>query len=207
MISLKRKNLSLLALCMFLFTPHAKADIFLATHLLLNSAAVKFLPNYTSTTAHGAYMSGTYGYRFEQGDSFKTGSHTQGSEKSSPGFGLGYQLLHSDSHKLALDYHRTVAQYQGANDEQGEDIIDSFGIRFNFGLLAFKLGWSGHKFNSDDDNQHDGGTYTGVGFDLYFKRFSVYMDLTNYYLEDRKKHIAGGDIGFRYHFGSTTSAL
>ncbi|MBT4791916.1 MAG: hypothetical protein HON90_10120 [Halobacteriovoraceae bacterium] len=85
----------------------------------------------------------------------------------------------------------------------GSDTIDSFGFRFNYGLLAFKLGWSSHAFD-DTDNKHDGGTYTGVGFDIYLKKFSFYMDITDHYLEDRKTHIAGGDIGLRYHFGGTS---
>ena len=30
------------------------------------------------------------------------------------------------------------------------------------------------------------------------------MDITDHYLEDRKKHIAGGDFGIRYHFGGAS---
>lgn len=105
--------------------------------------------------AHADLFLGTYGYRYELGDAYKTGSDTEGSSKSSPGFGLGYQFLRSLS----------------------------------------------HKFDDDSDNQDDGGAFTGIGFDIYMGRFSVYMDLTSHYLEDRKKHIAGGDFGFRLSFG------
>ena len=187
----------------FLFNINtAQADFFLATHLLLNTLAVKYLPSYESTTAHGAFITGNHGYRYELGDSFKTGSDTEGSEKSSPGIGAGYQFLNSTSHKFSIVYQRKFAKYQTINEVEGSDTIDSFGFRFNWGLLAFKFGWSNHAFDDDTDNKHDGGSYSGIGFDLYYKRISFYMDLTDHYLEDRKIHIAGGDIGFRYHFGS-----
>lgn len=178
----------------------AKADLFLATHLLLNTLATKFLPNYESTTFHGPYLGLTYGYRFELGDSYKLGSDTEGSEKTSPGISLGYQFLRSASHKLAVTYDRKYAKYQTENEVEGEDVIDSFGFRFNWGLMAFKLGWSSHAFE-DSDNRHDAGAYTGIGFDLYAGQWSFYMDLTDHYLEDRGEHIAGGDIGLRYSFG------
>lgn len=84
----------------FVHKNHAKADPFLATHLLLNTLAVKYLPGYESTSGHGAFISGTHGYRYELGESFNTGSDTEGSIKNSPGFGAGYQFLNSTSHKL-----------------------------------------------------------------------------------------------------------
>ena len=74
-------------------------------------------------------------------------------------------------------------------------------LRFNWGILALKAGWSSHKFDDDSVNQHDGGAYTGIGFDIYMGRFSIFMDITDHYLEDRKEHIAGGDFGFRISFG------
>lgn len=182
----------------------ARADLFLATHVLLNTMAAKFLPDYESTSYHGPYITGTYGFRYELGDAYKTGSDTEGSEKSSPGFGLGYQFLRSSSHKLALTYDRKSVYYQTLDEVEGENVIDSFGMRFNWGMFAFKLGWSSHRFEDDSDgDEFDGGAYTGIGFDIYMGRFSVYMDITSHYLETRKKHIAGGDFGFRLSFGDT----
>lgn len=182
---------------------NAKADPFLAAHLLLNTLAVNYLPDYESTSYHGFYITGTYGFRYEVGDAYKTGSDTEGSSDSSPGFGAGYQLLRSTSHKFALTWDRKVANYQTENEVEGKDVIDSFGIRFNWGIFAIKMGWSSHAFDDDTDNKHDGGTFTGIGFDIYMGRFSIYMDLTDHYLEDRGEHIAGGDIGFRLSFGDT----
>lgn len=193
--------MKLIILLAALFIQSAKADLFLATHLLLNTLAVNYLPSYETNSYHGPYIQGTYGLRYEKGDAYKTGSQTEGSSESSPGFGAGYQFLRSTSHKLALTYDRIGATYQGENDVEGEDTIDAFGLRFNWGILAFKLGWASHALDDDSDNKHDGGSFTGIGFDIYLGRFSLFMDLTDYYLEDRKTHIAGGDIGFRFSFG------
>lgn len=191
----------LLASLLLLVSFSAHADLFLATHLLLNTLAAKFLPDYESTTFHGPYVGITYGYRFELGEAYKLGSDTEGSEKTSPGLALGYQFLQSSSHKLALTYDRKYAKYQTINELEGEDVIDSFGVRFNWGLMAFKFGWASHAFE-DQDNKHDAGSYTGIGFDIWAGQWSFYMDLTNYYLEDRKEHITGGDVGLRYNFGN-----
>lgn len=179
----------------------ARADLFLATHLILNSLASSYLPEYKSTTFHGPYIGGSYGYRWELGDAYKMGSETEGSIKTSWTMSAGYHFLKSDSHKFAITYDRGFMKYEGENEIEGEDTIDSFGLRFNIGMLAFKLGWSNHAFKDDPDNKHDGGTFTGIGFDLFFNHFSLFMDITDHYLEDRKKHIAGGDFGLRYSFG------
>jgi hypothetical protein len=183
------------------FIPAAKADLFLATHLLLNTVASKYLPEYKSTTFHGPYIGGSYGYRYEVGDAYKSGSDTEGTEKPSHTLSAGYHFLKSDSHKLAITYDRAFTKYQTEEELEGEDTIDSFGFRFNWGLFAFKMGWSNHAFDDESDNKHDGGTFTGIGFDLFFGKFSVFFDLTDHYLEERKKHIAGGDFGLRYSFG------
>lgn len=179
----------------------ASADIFLATHLLLNSVAVKYLPQYKSTTFHGPYLGASYGYRYEVGDAYKLGSETEGTEKPSYTINAGYHFLKSDSHKLAITYDRAFVNYKAEDDFEGEDTIDSFGLRFNWGLFAIKFGWSNHAFEDDTDNKHDGGAFTGIGFDLFIDKFSIYFDITDHYLEDRKQHIAGGDIGLRYSFG------
>lgn len=179
------------------------ADLFLATHLLLNTFATKYLPEYESTSYHGAYLGVSYGHRYELGDSYKTGTKTEGSEKSSTTLSAGYHFLNSESHKLAITYDRSYTQYQTKNKVEGKDTIDSFGLRFNLGVFAIKAGWSNHAFSDDSDNKHDGGAFTGIGFDLFFGKFSFYMDITDHYLEERKEHIAGGDFGIRYSFGGT----
>jgi hypothetical protein len=179
----------------------AKADLFLATHLLLNTLASNYLPEYKSTTFHGPYLGGSYGYRYELGDAYKTGSDTEGSIKTSWTMSAGYHFLRSESHKLAITYDRAFTKYEGEDQIEGEDTIDSFGFRFNWGMLAFKMGWSNHAFDDSQENIHDGGTFTGIGFDLFFEKFSIFMDITDHYLEDRKTHIAGGDFGVRYSFG------
>ena len=184
-----------------IFSFNANADLFLATHLLLNTLAVNYLPDYQSTTKHGAYITGNHGYRYELGDAYKLGDDTEGSSKASPGLGAGYHFLNSTSHKVAITYDRKFVKFQATEDVSGENTMDSFGFRLNWGYLAFKFGWTSHAIDDDEDNKHDGGSYTGIGFDLYYKKFSIYFDITDHYLEDRKTHLAGGDIGFRYHFG------
>lgn len=179
----------------------ARADFFLAAHLLLNSLAVNYLPDYASTTYHGSYIGGSHGYRWELGDAYKLSSDTEGSAKSSPSLLAGYQFLRSPSHKFAITYERKSANFKGENDLEGKDIMDSFGLRFNFGMFAIKMGWTNHALDDDANNKHDGGYFTGFGFDFYFERFSIFFDLTDHYLEDRDIHLAGGDIGFRYSFG------
>jgi hypothetical protein len=184
-----------------MFIPTAKADLFLATHLLLNTFAAQYLPEYKSTTFHGPYLGASYGYRYELGDAYKLGSETEGTEKPSFTMSAGYHFLKSDSHKFAITYDRIFSRYKSENDIEGDDTIDSFGLRFNWGLLAFKMGWSNHAFDGEDENRHDAGAFTGIGFDLFFGNFSLFMDITDHYLEERKKHIAGGDFGMRYSFG------
>lgn len=183
------------------YSVKARADIFLATHLLLSGLATKYIPDYAANTSYGPYAGVTYGFRYEVGDSYKTGDDTEGSEKQSPGIVLGYHFLNADSHKLAITYDRKWAKFQTEDEVEGTNTIDSFGLRFNYKILAFKVGWSSHAFDNDD-NKHDGGTFTGVGIDLYWGKFSIFMDITDHYLEDRKKHIAGGDLGVRWSFGS-----
>jgi hypothetical protein len=76
-------------ICMLLLAPTAKADIFLATHLLLNTLAVNYLPEYESATYHGPTVSLDYGYRYEQGEAYKLGKYTKGSHSPSYGLRLG----------------------------------------------------------------------------------------------------------------------
>ena len=178
---------------------NAKAEVFLATHILLNNLATKYLPDYLSTKWYGPYIGMSHGYRYEISVSYKAGSETEGSEKPCPALQIGYQFLQSASHKLSLNYARTFAKYQTENEVEGYDTIDSLGVHFNIGLLALKAGWLNHAF-SESENRHDGGSYTCIGFDLYFGKSSFSMDLKDHYLEERKEHIAGGDIGLRYSF-------
>tara|TARA_Y100000385_G_C12658011_1_gene452478 strand:- start:43 stop:354 length:312 start_codon:yes stop_codon:yes gene_type:complete len=97
-------------LCLILsHSVKAKADIFLATHLLLSGLASKYIPDYAPTTSHGPYAGVTYGFRYEVGESYKTCDDTEGSEKQSPGIVLGYHFLNADSHKLAITYDRKWA--------------------------------------------------------------------------------------------------
>lgn len=195
------KNLFTFIFILIITSNSARADLFLATHLLLNTAAAKYLPDYKSTTFHGPYLGISHGYRYELGDAYKLGAETEGSEKSSYTLSAGYHFLKSDSHKFAITYDRAFTNYQSEEEVEAEDTIDSFGLRFNYGLLAFKMGWSNHAFEDDTKNKHDGGVFTGIGFDLYFGSISIFMDITDHYLEERKKHIAGGDFGLRYSFG------
>ena len=188
--------------------PHkAKADIFLATHLFLSGLASQFIPDYAANTSYGPYAGATYGFRYEVGDTYKLGEDTEGSEKTSPGIVLGYHFLNADMYKLALTYDRKYANYQTTNEEEGEAVIDSFGLRLNYKIFAFKFGWSSHAFDDDSGNKHDGGSYTGFGIDLYWGKFSVFLDLTSHYLEDRQKYIAGGDFGIRWSFGSESGGM
>ena len=187
---------------LLLVTFPVMADPFLAAHIILNSLAAKYLPDYESTTYHGFYIGGTYGYRWELGEAYKTGGDTEGSTENSPGFSAGYQFLRSPSHKFALTFDRKWANYQTKDEVENKDVIDSWGMRVNFGILAFKLGWSSHAFENSS-NKHDGGAFTGFGIDFYFKKISIYFDITDHYLEDRGEHIAGGDIGLRYSFGDS----
>lgn len=184
-------------------TPIAKADIFLATHLILNTLAVKYLPDYESTTFHGPTLSLDYGYRYEQGEAYKLGKYTKGSHKPSYGIRLGYQFLNTDTHRLAVVYARKYAKYIGKSKIEEEDVIDSFGMRLNFKILAIKFGWSTHAFEGQA-NKHDAGVYTGIGFDFVIGKVALYMDLTSHYLEERDQHMAGGDIGIRYIWDSST---
>jgi hypothetical protein len=182
----------------------AKADVFLATHLLLHSFASNYLPEGNSSSAHGAYFGMTHGFRYELGDTYKIGGDTEGSEKTSPGLSFGYHFLNSATYKVAVTYDRKWSQYQGENRVEGKDTIDSYGIRLNYSYFAFKFGWSSHKL-STSDNQYDGGAYTGIGIDFFYGPFSIYMDITSHYLEERELYIAGGDFGFRYSFGGSST--
>lgn len=182
----------------------AKADVFLATHLLLHSFASNYLPEGNSSSALGAYFGMTHGFRYELGDTYKIGGDTEGSEKTSPGLSFGYHFLNSATYKVAVTYDRKWSQYQGENRVEGKDTIDSYGIRLNYSYFAFKFGWSSHKL-STSDNQYDGGAYTGIGIDFFYGPFSIYMDITSHYLEERELYIAGGDFGFRYSFGGSST--
>lgn len=192
-----------LALSLLFIHTTAKADIFLATHLILNALAVKYVPDYESTSFHGPTTSIDYGYRYEQGEAYKLGKNTVGSKKPSYGIRLGYQFLSTETHKLAFVYARKYAKFIGKSKNEAEVTIDSFGMRLNFGILAIKFGWSSHGFE-DTANKYDAGVYTGVGFDINYGKFSIYMDLTSHYLEERDQHMAGGDIGLRYSWGDST---
>lgn len=195
------KKITVVVLCLIANIQSANADLFLATHLLLNTVAASYLPDYKSTTFHGPYLGVSHGFRYEVGEAYKTGSETEGSQKNSFGLSAGYHFLKSESHKFAITYDRAFTNYQTEEELEGEDTIDSFGFRFNWGLFAFKMGWSNHAFDDETDNKHDGGAFTGIGIDLFYKSFSVFLDLTDHYLEERKKHIAGGDFGIRFSFG------
>lgn len=192
-----------LFMALFIYQPIAKADIFLATHLLLNALAVKYMPDYESTSFHGPTVSLDYGYRYEQGEAYKLGKNTEGSHQPSYGLRLGYQFLNTETHKLAFVYARKYATFVGKSQNESKDVIDSFGMRLNFGPLAIKFGWSSHGFK-EDANKYDAGVYTGIGFDIYYGKLSIYMDLTSHYLEEREQHMAGGDIGIRYCWGDST---
>jgi hypothetical protein len=198
------KNL-LIIITILSYSAKAKADIFLATHLLLHSFASNYLPESNSSSAHGAYFGMTYGYRYELGDSYKLGGDTEGSEKTSPGLSFGYHFLNSATYKVALTYDRKWSQFQGEDKIEGKDTIDSYGLRLNYSYFAFKFGWSSHKL-TESENQHDGGAYTGIGIDFFYGPFSIYIDITSHYLEDRELYIAGGDFGFRYSFGGSETA-
>ena len=190
----------LFCLLLILTSFQAKADVLLGAHLLINSLAVKYLPEYAATTFHGPFVAMDYGYLYERGEIFKLGDDTKGSRKPSFGFKLGYQFLRSESHKLAFVYSRKWVNFQGRSGLEGDNTMDSFGMRFNIGTLALKFGWTSHGFD-ELENKHDAGIYLGIGLDIYLANYSLYVDLTSHYLEERDEHIAGGDIGFRYSFG------
>jgi hypothetical protein len=101
-------------------------------------------------------------------------------------------------------YARKYAKYIGKDKVEQDDVIDSFGLRLNFKILALKFGWSTHAFDGQT-NKHDAGVYTGVGFDFVMGKWLIYMDLTSHYLEERDQHMAGGDIGIRYYWDSSSS--
>jgi hypothetical protein len=133
-----------LIISIFIVATKVKAELFLTTHLLPNTKATKYLPEYASTSYHGAYRGVLYGHRYIFGESFKTGSKTQGSEKTSTKLSAGYHFLNSKSHKFGITYDRAFTKYQTENEIKGKDPIDSFGLQFNFGIFAIKAGCSNH---------------------------------------------------------------
>jgi hypothetical protein len=44
-------------------------------------------------------------------------------------------------------YARKYAKYIGKDKVEQDDVIDSFGLRLNFKILALKFGWSTHAFD------------------------------------------------------------
>lgn len=196
--------MKVLALLALFISFSAKADPFLATHLILNALAVKYLPQYEGSTHHGAFVALDYGYRYEQGEPYKLGAKTEGSHKPSYGLRLGYQFLRTETHRLGVVYSRKYAKFITKAGNEDSDTIDSLGMRLNWGVFAIKFGWASHGFKNQT-NKYDAGVYTGIGFDIDYGRISIYFDLTDHYLEEREQHMAGGDIGIRYAFGDNTN--
>jgi hypothetical protein len=195
-----KKHKLILLLFLVLFSGKVSAEpILLATHLLLNAFAVKYIPGYESTTYHGPYLGLTGGYFYERGEFLKTGSGTEGARKLSPGIDGGYQFLHTPSHKLSFEAFHKIANFQGVNEYRNRDTIDGCGIRFAFKVFALKFGYSLHTFK-EVENKHDAGMYMGMGIEYSFGKVTVYLDLTDHKLEEQDTHMAGADLGIRYIF-------
>ena len=177
--------------------------VLLGLHVLLNGLATKYLPGHEPTSYHGPYIGLNYGWKYELSDLYKVSSSSEGSDRGSAGATLGYQFLRTESWDFSVEIFRQLVDYKDKNNFEGEDTIDGFGFRLNYGILALKFGYAIHGFK-DSANYYDGGYYTGFGLEYVLQTVSVYFELTDYYVGDRNLHIAGFDVGIKYFFDMST---
>jgi hypothetical protein len=200
-----RRWLFLIGLACMGLTARAE-PILLGTHLLLNGLAAKYLPDHRPTSYHGPYVGLNYGFKYELNRLYKTSSSSEGSDRGSLGFILGYQFLNTEVWDFSLEAFRQLVDYKDVNDNEGEDTIDGAGLRIHYSVLVFKLGFAVHGFKGSED-YYDAGYYTGFGMEYVLGRVGVSAELTDYYISDRDKHLSGFEVGLKYYFDNSTGAL
>jgi len=194
------KSLKLI-IFLFLFVPQiSKAEPFLlGAHLLVNSLAQKFLPGYEPTTFHGPFVGINFPFMYERNEPYKIAGDSEGSTETGFGFSGGYHFVASQTHSISLELFRNDTRYKDQTSFEGRDIIDGIGLRFRWKLLVLKAGYANHGFKNEAD-KYDNGYYTGVGVEIGLGRLTLYTEVTDYFLEDRDKHLAGFDLGLRWAF-------
>ncbi len=192
--------------CLFILvsTVVRAEPLLLGAHVLLNGLASKYLPDHRPTTFHGPYLGVNYGWKYELNSIYKSNSNSEGSNRGSFGALAGYQFLNTELWDFSLEIFRKYVDYKDASNYEGEDTIDGGGLRIHYSMLVFKIGYAVHGFKNFE-NYYDGGYYTGFGLEYVFANVGVYFELTDYYVGDRDKHLAGFDLGFKYYFDNSNA--
>ncbi|HAZ13414.1 MAG: hypothetical protein A2X86_14680 [Bdellovibrionales bacterium GWA2_49_15] len=196
------KKLVLIFLMIFPVSVMAE-PLLLGAHLLLSGLASNYLPDNRPTSYHGPFLGLNYGWKYELSSLYKINPNTEGSNRGSLGFDAGYQFLCTDSWDFGVEIFRHLVDYKNAGNFEGEDTIDGVGVRVNYTVLVFKLGFASHGFK-DTDNYYDAGYYTGFGLEYVFANVGISFEMTDYYVGDRQKHLSGFDVGLRYYFDNST---
>ena len=184
----------------------AAEPLLLGTHLALNALASKYLPDHRPTSYHGPYVGINYGWKYELSSIYKTNANTEGSDRGSIGFTLGYQFLNTEAWDFSVEIFRQLIDYKDAGNNEGEDTLDGGGLRFHYHVLVFKLGYAVHGFKGSD-NYYDAGYYTGFGLEYVLGNVGLSIEMTDYFAGDRQKHLSGFEVGLKYYFDNSTGAL